>query len=82
MWTNFLNQENCQEYFDYYFKKPIQLLLHDDDNNKNELAPTHFKCKICHSNLIHIKVRQVRKGDEGQTTFCECSKCNYKWTIN
>ena len=44
--------------------------------------PSYVTCRKCNSNSIWLDVKQVRSGDEGATTFAECSKCKAKWTMN
>lgn len=43
---------------------------------------SYVQCRKCNSNLIWLDVLQVRSGDEGATTFAECSNCKFKWTMN
>jgi DNA-directed RNA polymerase subunit M/transcription elongation factor TFIIS len=35
------------------------------------------KCKKCGSKRLKIKIRQIRRGDEGPTEFATCADCGY-----
>lgn len=36
-------------------------------------------CPRCGKQSINVKTRQVRSGDEGETSFYTCCNCGYKW---
>jgi DNA-directed RNA polymerase subunit M/transcription elongation factor TFIIS len=44
--------------------------------------PSYVICRKCLSNKIWLDNKQVRSGDEGPTTFAQCSNCNSKWTMS
>jgi len=40
-----------------------------------------FKCRKCKSDETYFTQAQTRGGDEGMTTFVECSVCHYRWKM-
>jgi DNA-directed RNA polymerase subunit M/transcription elongation factor TFIIS len=84
-WNNF-----CKSNTDSYLKQNEEIVKKfnewvNDNKLKQQIRlpkPSHLICRKCKSNLIWIDVRQVRSGDEGATTFCKCSQCNYCWKMN
>lgn len=44
------------------------------------MAPTtEIECPKCHNPKAYYWTRQTRAGDEGETKFHQCTKCNHKW---
>ena len=37
------------------------------------------KCKRCKEYQVEVTTKQVRSGDEGETTFYMCHNCGYNW---
>ena len=37
------------------------------------------ECPRCGKQTINVKSRQVRSGDEGETSFYTCCNCGYNW---
>jgi DNA-directed RNA polymerase subunit M/transcription elongation factor TFIIS len=76
---------------DQYFEKSFKFLQYTnlyhnlpekEKIQQEEIVSTHVTCLKCKSNKILLNVKQVRSGDEGQTTFCTCTECGSKWTVH
>lgn len=75
-------ENNFKTWF-FKYNNPHHLKIDTEmDIHTAKPIPTHYVCNKCKSNLIWINVKQTRSGDEGQTTFCECSECGHKWSSN
>lgn len=56
-------------------KKEIAVVKKDE-----ELLPTIIeKCKKCGNNKAYFWTVQTRSGDEAETKFFKCTKCEYTW---
>ena len=56
-------------------KKEIAVVKKDE-----ELLPTIIeKCKKCGNNKAYFWTVQTRSGDEAETKFFKCTKCEHTW---
>lgn len=41
-----------------------------------------IKCDVCHSDNVHVELKQLRSGDEAATSIYTCINCGNKWKTN
>lgn len=58
-------------------KKEIEIISDDVENKVNPLIET--TCPKCENDKAYYYSKQMRAGDEPETIFYTCEKCNHKW---
>lgn len=74
----------------YSTKEKIKIKTSEKINNKKEIAVIKNKdtevfpiigekCKECGNDKAYFWTVQTRSGDEAETKFFKCTKCNHTW---
>mgnify|MGYP006309565357 CR=1 FL=1 len=58
-------------------KKEFEVLGEEAKTEVNPLTDT--KCPKCEHNKAYFWTKQMRAGDEPETQFYKCEKCNHQW---
>ena len=51
-------------------------------NKRPEIEEGVAECSRCKSKRVLSMQKQIRRADEGSTTFNVCQQCEFKWTSN
>lgn len=73
----FLEKYDYEHFPKEWENETIRLKTSIVDNNLTSNTP--IKCKHCNRANVYAITKQVRSGDEGETTFYTCLTCNYTW---
>lgn len=49
------------------------------DSSKEALPETNAECEKCDNDKAYFWMVQTRAGDEPETKFYKCTKCNHTW---
>lgn len=74
----------------YSTKEKIKLITSEKIEGKNQVAVVKGKetqtfpiiaetCKKCKNGEVYFWTVQTRSGDEAETKFFKCTKCDYTW---
>jgi DNA-directed RNA polymerase subunit M/transcription elongation factor TFIIS len=74
-------------HWDMSAQERVQMLdeafaVQDDDAELRTVPDGEFTCRACKSRRIHMKLRQIRSGDEAMTQFFTCADCKKKWIVH
>lgn len=59
--------------------KAEKLEVIDAKKETNALPKIEQECPKCTNKEAYFWTVQTRAGDEGETRFFQCTKCNYRW---
>ena len=63
----------------------VKRLIEEEERfikNPIEIEEGVMPCHRCKSSRTYSYQKQVRRADEGFTTFCSCFECGSQWTEN
>jgi len=60
-------------------KKETVAVINEDENNTYPIVD--IKCLKCDSKKAYFWTTQTRAGDESETKFYKCVKCNHTWRV-
>lgn len=70
---------------DIIIKEKVKLEKKDQieliDKKIETLPKTKEECPKCHNREAYFWLVQTRAGDEAETRFFKCTKCNHTWRI-
>jgi len=59
-------------------KKKVEVL---DDKDMTTLPKTKEDCPKCKHTMAYFWTVQTRAGDEAETRFFQCMKCDHRWRV-
>ena len=84
IWDRHGNSMRLQELYDRLRQHKYGWNWYMDEEvpqeTEHEVQPGALTCHKCDNNRIVTRMQQTRGGDEGQTVYAWCIKCNNRWT--
>ena len=80
--ANFRANVRLKEFHKIENTKKINALLDEDIDHSCSQFDTGLVCSRCKSNKTTYNLYQIRRSDEGSTSFCLCLSCGHRWKFS